>query len=46
MVEYMPRSTAILQTMPALQDGNLVAPQAPGLGLALDEDAVQRFRVA
>jgi L-alanine-DL-glutamate epimerase-like enolase superfamily enzyme len=46
MVEYMPRSSAILQTMPALQDGNLVAPQAPGLGLALDEGAVQRFRVA
>ena len=46
MVEYMPRSSAILQAMPALQDGNLVAPQTPGLGLALDEDAVQRFRVA
>ena len=45
MVEYMPRSAAILQTGPALQDGNLVAPQAPGLGLALDEAAVQRFRV-
>jgi L-talarate/galactarate dehydratase len=46
MVEYMPRSGAMLQTMPALQDGNLVAPQAPGLGLVLDEGAVQRFRVA
>jgi L-alanine-DL-glutamate epimerase-like enolase superfamily enzyme len=46
MVEYMPRSAAILKNMPALEDGNLVAPSAPGLGLELDEAAVQRFRLA
>jgi L-alanine-DL-glutamate epimerase-like enolase superfamily enzyme len=45
MVEYMPRSEAILQTMPELSDGDLVAPHAAGLGLTLDEAAVQRFRV-
>ena len=45
MVEYMPRSAAILRTTPALQDGNLIAPQAPGLGIELDEAAVQRCRV-
>jgi L-alanine-DL-glutamate epimerase-like enolase superfamily enzyme len=46
MVEYVPRSAAILREMPALEDGQLVAPKAPGLGLALDEAAVRRYRVA
>jgi L-alanine-DL-glutamate epimerase-like enolase superfamily enzyme len=31
--------------MPALEDGALVAPKAPGLGLELDEAAVRRYRV-
>jgi L-alanine-DL-glutamate epimerase-like enolase superfamily enzyme len=31
--------------MPALQDGCLVAPKMPGLGLELDEAAVKRYRV-
>jgi L-alanine-DL-glutamate epimerase-like enolase superfamily enzyme len=46
LVEYVPRSERILQSMPKLEDGNLVAPTAPGLGLALDMEAVRRFRVA
>jgi L-alanine-DL-glutamate epimerase-like enolase superfamily enzyme len=45
LVEYVPRSAPILQAMPAVENGFLVAPKAPGLGLALDEDAVQRFTV-
>jgi L-alanine-DL-glutamate epimerase-like enolase superfamily enzyme len=45
MVEYMPRSAAILRAMPRLEDGCLLAPQAPGLGLELDAAAVQRYRV-
>jgi L-alanine-DL-glutamate epimerase-like enolase superfamily enzyme len=45
MVEYMPRSAAILQALPVLEAGQLLAPQAPGLGLALDEAAVRRYRV-
>jgi L-alanine-DL-glutamate epimerase-like enolase superfamily enzyme len=45
MVEYVPRSAAILREMPALVDGYLVAPRAPGLGLELDEAAVKRYRV-
>jgi L-talarate/galactarate dehydratase len=44
MVEYVPRSAAILQAMPALEDGCLVAPKTPGLGLDLDTAAVQRYR--
>lgn len=45
MVEYMPRSNAILEAMPKLENGHLIAPEAPGLGLVLDEAAVQRYRV-
>jgi L-alanine-DL-glutamate epimerase-like enolase superfamily enzyme len=45
LVEYMPRSSALLQTTASLVEGNLVAPQAPGLGLSLDEEAVKRYRV-
>ncbi len=45
MVENVPRSEAILQAMPTLEEGCLVAPQGPGLGIALDEAAVQRYRV-
>ena len=45
MVENVPRSEAILQGMPMLEDGCLVAPKGPGLGLELDEAAVQRYRV-
>jgi L-alanine-DL-glutamate epimerase-like enolase superfamily enzyme len=45
MVEYVPRSAAILRTMPILEDGYLVAPKAPGLGLELDEAVTRRYRV-
>jgi L-alanine-DL-glutamate epimerase-like enolase superfamily enzyme len=44
MVENVPRSAAILQEMPRLEDGCLIAPQAPGLGLALDDAVVKRCR--
>ena len=46
MVENVPRSAAILRHMPALEDGCLVAPKTPGLGLELDDAAVARYRVA
>jgi L-alanine-DL-glutamate epimerase-like enolase superfamily enzyme len=45
MVENVPRSAAILQQMPALEDGHLVAPKMPGLGFELDETAIKRYRV-
>jgi L-alanine-DL-glutamate epimerase-like enolase superfamily enzyme len=45
MVEYVPRSAGILQAMPRLEAGQLVVPQAPGLGLALDEEAIRRYTV-
>ncbi len=46
MVEYVPRSAAILQAMPRREGTDLVAPSAPGLGIALDEAAVKRSQVA
>jgi len=46
MVEYVPRSAGILASMPRIEGGELVAPQAPGLGLELDEAAVRRHQVA
>ena len=46
MVEFMPRSTPILDGMPEPQDGILKAPDGPGLGFSLNEKAVEKFRVA
>jgi len=45
LVEYVPRSEGILRTMPRLEKSELVAPDAPGLGLELNDAAVQRCRV-
>ena len=45
LIEYVPRSQSILQGMPKLEGGCLVAPQGPGLGLTLNEEAVKRFTV-
>jgi L-alanine-DL-glutamate epimerase-like enolase superfamily enzyme len=45
-VEYVPRSARLLQAMPAVEDGLMVALPAPGFGLELDRDAVRRFTVA
>lgn len=45
ILEYMPRSGAILQAMPTPVDGVLTAPDAPGHGLALDETAYESYRV-
>ena len=46
LVEYVPRSAGILVAMPRVEKGELVAPSAPGLGLELDDAAVQRYRVS
>ena len=45
LVEYVPRSAGILAAMPRIERGELVAPDGPGLGLALDEVAVRRHQV-
>ncbi len=45
ILEYMPRSGAILQEMPIPVEGVLTAPNGPGHGLVLNEAAVERYRV-
>jgi L-talarate/galactarate dehydratase len=45
LVEYVPRSAGILTAMPRLERGDLLAPDAPGLGVQLDEAAVRRHTV-
>jgi L-alanine-DL-glutamate epimerase-like enolase superfamily enzyme len=45
VVEYVPRSAALLRAMPAVTDGTLVVPPGGGFGLELDPDAVRRFTV-
>jgi L-alanine-DL-glutamate epimerase-like enolase superfamily enzyme len=45
VVEYVPRSAALLQAMPEISDGALVVPPGGGFGLELNRDAVQRFTV-
>jgi L-alanine-DL-glutamate epimerase-like enolase superfamily enzyme len=46
MVEYVPRSVGILTSMPRVENGELVAPPGPGLGLELDDAAVRHHQVA
>lgn len=36
----------IVGATPAIRDGAVALPTAPGLGIAVDEDAVERFRVS
>ena len=45
LVEYMPRSEPIFKTRLTLADGHLLAPQAPGLGVELDEAACEKYRI-
>jgi L-alanine-DL-glutamate epimerase-like enolase superfamily enzyme len=45
-VEYMPWSLRLWEETPALDQGQLVVPQKPGLGLAFDQAAIKRYAVA
>nr|WP_294503149.1 mandelate racemase/muconate lactonizing enzyme family protein [uncultured Rhodopila sp.] len=44
-VEYMPWMLCLYEETPVLENGELVLPDKPGLGLRFDEKAVARFRV-
>jgi L-alanine-DL-glutamate epimerase-like enolase superfamily enzyme len=44
-VEYMPWSLRLFEETPALEDGNLVVPNKPGLGLKFSEDAIKQYQV-
>lgn len=43
-VEYMPWMVALYEETPAIENGELVLPQKPGLGLKFDEKALASFR--
>jgi len=43
-VEYMPWMLALYEETPAIENGHLVLPQKPGLGLKFDEKAIKSFR--
>jgi len=44
-VEYMPWSLRLWEETPALEKGMLTVPARPGLGLAFDKKAIERFEV-
>ncbi|HET8995780.1 MAG TPA: mandelate racemase/muconate lactonizing enzyme family protein [Acetobacteraceae bacterium] len=44
-VEYMPWMLKLYQETPAIEQGQLVLPDKPGLGLMFDEKAVAAYRV-
>jgi L-alanine-DL-glutamate epimerase-like enolase superfamily enzyme len=45
-VEYMPWLSRLFEEVPQMQDGELVMPQKPGLGLAFDRDALRHYGAA
>jgi L-talarate/galactarate dehydratase len=45
-VEYMPRLFRLFEEVPVPQNGDLVMPTDPGLGLKFSEETIRRFGVA
>ena len=45
-VEYMPWSLRLFEETPAIEDGEIVVPDRPGLGLKFSEDAIQQYQVS
>jgi len=43
-VEYMPWTRALYEETPAIENGELVLPRKPGLGLKFDEKVIAKFR--
>ena len=44
-LEYLDTTSEILEDPAAIRNGDFVFPEAPGIGLAWDEKAVERYRV-
>lgn len=44
-VEYYPFTNALYEEMPAIEGGQIVVPQRPGLGLRFDKGALERWQV-
>ena len=45
-VEYMPWTLRLYEDTPPVENGQLVVPSRPGLGLAFDPAAVKRYQVS
>ena len=45
-VEYMPWSLRLFEETPAIEDGQILVPNKPGLGLKFDQEAVKQFQVS
>jgi L-alanine-DL-glutamate epimerase-like enolase superfamily enzyme len=45
-VEYMPWTLRLFEETPPIEDGRLVVPKKPGLGLAFDQATIKRYQVA
>ena len=44
-MEYFPQSNRFWQEMPKMEDGMIVVPDRPGLGLAFDQQALDKYSV-
>jgi L-alanine-DL-glutamate epimerase-like enolase superfamily enzyme len=44
-VEYMPWTLRLYEETPRIEDGTLVVPAKPGLGLAFDQAAIKRYQI-
>ena len=44
-VEYMPWTIGLFEQTPAIEQGQIVVPQKPGLGLSFDQAAIKRYQV-
>ena len=44
-VEYMPWTLRLYEETPRLENGHLIVPDKPGLGLAFDQAALKRYQV-
>jgi L-alanine-DL-glutamate epimerase-like enolase superfamily enzyme len=44
-VEYMPWSLRLFEETPAIQDGQILVPQKPGLGLQFSQDTFRQYQV-
>ena len=45
-VEYMPWTLRLFEETPKIENGQLVVPKKPGLGLAFDQAAIKKYEVA
>ena len=45
-VEYMPWTLRLFEETPAIEDGELVVPDKPGLGLKFSQDTIKQYQVS